>query len=1064
MKKLFGWLLMLAVCAVASAQTPPVTPPIPRVSNGNLAGLLYASNFGQWEIPSGNLGAYSWNAASYCYANTVSVTFHAFTVGTPITIVDTGNPSATEIVTPSQVTITPPTGNNLGSCAIVVTPVNPHTNFYFASATAGLQETLNWAGTNPYEIVLTPDWTLLGGTTAMITAAQGNANVSILDQRTASLVVYVWNGSQYVSSGGLLPSGCVVVANGRIACDLERNAAHWFDMRSYGAVCNGKYLGTGSSPWTSGTNDTAAFFAALVTPGTSGLAPIGGSMAEIPAAPYQAGNGAGASGTDSLCLVTPGQLIIPTLSQIYTIEGRGKLVSTIYDSTNSGTQVTAPGPLMQIGDNNANLQQTTELRAFALSGAPYDVFPNGVLNFFSDNISTIRDVSVFIGSNAPGSVGINTRQSTYQGEMKFENVAVFGQGNANYEKTIGMQLGSTGGGGNYDIVDTNIEDVFTAVDCNALGGNANLVHVSGGHFERINAYGAMAFNMHPCGLIVDGLDLRSGEIYLDSSSCCGSITLLPSAPDYPAVFVDNSVGNKFTQAVISPYSGATLRLNGDEQYKTPSAYLDTQFETFSGTEWATTNSSNITVSSYPTTAPAATTGQAIKVSSTGTWTSADNVSTTFAVAPSTDYEVVAVLPVTHSYDQAPTITVYDNYSSAIIAGPYTITPTGGAISPTNVDAGEYAVERFWVPASANATTWTVKLNTSAASQTFYVQYLGVNPSATVMASPVITGSGVCTGSGAVGAYCSIPGEDNGATPNTMKWVATVPGIPGGAFVRFHMQTSSSAVAPNCSLGGGTPIYFQASENRDFNIPLGYFPSQITCQDSSAPSSVTQNMVMSQISIVSNASTASGVFNTALTVAAPLPSDLGAVSQFNANRYISATALSPGMSWYGSVNKGYELGVMPFLSGGQDATLIYGSDLSSVNLSFYPHAVDQNDLTGMSTGFQFSNTQASFSRKLVFNTASGVCIQFSASAQCIGSWASSASGATAGVNAPPTGGTGATVPTGAGAWSSFNAVSTGTQVAGQVACIKAVATSSTPAVIGTCSGTVNATNGACGTCN
>ena len=43
-------------------------------------------------------------------------------------------------------------------------------------------------------------------------------------------------------------------------------------------------------------------------------------------------------------------------------------------------------------------------------------------------------------------------------------------------------------------------------------------------------------------------------------------------------------------------------------------------------------------------------------------------------------------------------------------------------------------------------------------------------------------------------------------------------------------------------------------------------------------------------------------------------------------------------------------------------------------------------------------------------------------------------------------------------------SSGTQVAGQVACIKAVATATTPVIIGTCSGTVNATTGTCGTCN
>jgi hypothetical protein len=217
MKKLFCWLLMLG-CAASFAQTPPVTPPLARTTEGNFAGLLYASNFGQWQVPQGNLGTYSWNSPSYCYANTVGVTFLAFKVGTPITIVDTGNPSATEIVTPTAVTITQPAPGNMGSCAINIAPVNPHTTYHYASATAGLQEAINWAGTTVYTVVLSPDWALLGGTTGMITAAAGNASVSIFDERTASAVVYTWNGSAYVATGGYLPTGCVASAVGNITC------------------------------------------------------------------------------------------------------------------------------------------------------------------------------------------------------------------------------------------------------------------------------------------------------------------------------------------------------------------------------------------------------------------------------------------------------------------------------------------------------------------------------------------------------------------------------------------------------------------------------------------------------------------------------------------------------------------------------------------------------------------------------------------------------------------------------------------------------------------------------
>ena len=205
-KKLIGLLALLA-CVVSAGAQSPVTPNVPRVSSGNVAGLLYASNFGQWQVPKGNLGQYSWNSSSYCYANTVGVTFPAFTVGTPLLLVDEVNSAVSEFVTPTIVTAIPAGPGTTGSCAITVAPVNPHTYFHFTSGTYGLQEAINWAGRNVYTVILTPDWALLGGTTGMITAATGNTSVSILDQRTAGAFVYTWNGSAYVQSGGNTPGG-----------------------------------------------------------------------------------------------------------------------------------------------------------------------------------------------------------------------------------------------------------------------------------------------------------------------------------------------------------------------------------------------------------------------------------------------------------------------------------------------------------------------------------------------------------------------------------------------------------------------------------------------------------------------------------------------------------------------------------------------------------------------------------------------------------------------------------------------------------------------------------------
>lgn len=171
---------------------------------GNTAGLLYASSFGQWSVPQGNTGPYSWSVPILCTVNAGgSILSPVFSVGTPITIKDS-NPANTEIVTPSRVTV------NGSGCSITVAPAHPHNNYILTSATAGLQESINYAQGLAYQVVLTPDWTRIGGTTGMITATRGNSNVSIIDERTALFISYTWNGSTYVATpaatGAVIPS------------------------------------------------------------------------------------------------------------------------------------------------------------------------------------------------------------------------------------------------------------------------------------------------------------------------------------------------------------------------------------------------------------------------------------------------------------------------------------------------------------------------------------------------------------------------------------------------------------------------------------------------------------------------------------------------------------------------------------------------------------------------------------------------------------------------------------------------------------------------------------------
>ncbi len=93
MKKLYLMLLLATLCAgFGFAQ---VTPTGAVQGIPNQAGILYASNFGQWQVPPGNLGQYSWKQSSFCYVGIPTgnpvLTMPAFTVGTPIEIVDTDN-------------------------------------------------------------------------------------------------------------------------------------------------------------------------------------------------------------------------------------------------------------------------------------------------------------------------------------------------------------------------------------------------------------------------------------------------------------------------------------------------------------------------------------------------------------------------------------------------------------------------------------------------------------------------------------------------------------------------------------------------------------------------------------------------------------------------------------------------------------------------------------------------------------------------------------------------------------------------------------------------------------
>lgn len=196
MKKL-NWLMACALGLVSPLAAQTANPGQPA----NIGNTLYASAFGGWSVPQGNNGPYSWSYSSACTnANSGGVTFQPFTVGDPIRIVDSSNPALSENVTVQAVNIT-------GSgCSISVNAVNNHQNFTLTSATAGLQEAINYSNqmiglTSPAAVVLiTPAWSKAGGVTSMILNAAGSNGVSLLDVRNAVLEPYIWNGTNYVAT------------------------------------------------------------------------------------------------------------------------------------------------------------------------------------------------------------------------------------------------------------------------------------------------------------------------------------------------------------------------------------------------------------------------------------------------------------------------------------------------------------------------------------------------------------------------------------------------------------------------------------------------------------------------------------------------------------------------------------------------------------------------------------------------------------------------------------------------------------------------------------------------
>src|ERR1700733_10057907 len=160
---------------------------------GQNAGQIVAAQYGEFKVTGLTLGGFSFPPAT-CQVSAGGKNFAAFSVGTPIKIVDS-NPNLTEVATPSSVYI--------GACSLNMATVYNHVPpFYLTSGTGGLQEAINANQTTngPNTILLNTEWYKLiapGNAATIIASVQGIADLGLEDITTTPYTFYQWTGSQY---------------------------------------------------------------------------------------------------------------------------------------------------------------------------------------------------------------------------------------------------------------------------------------------------------------------------------------------------------------------------------------------------------------------------------------------------------------------------------------------------------------------------------------------------------------------------------------------------------------------------------------------------------------------------------------------------------------------------------------------------------------------------------------------------------------------------------------------------------------------------------------------------
>ncbi|MGH9482603.1 MAG: hypothetical protein ACRD1L_10995, partial [Terriglobales bacterium] len=159
----------------------------------NLWGKLWASAFGQWSVqcltPVPTPGTYTLQLdGSNPPVLAGGPQIQPLASNAPL-LIDSGASQETATPTAVHCSWAP------GTCNVTVTLAKVHAlPFSVRSGTGGLQEAINFVSAPGGTVAVDPAWT---GTTAMITAAAGSANVQVEDDRGGAAIWYGWNGSGY---------------------------------------------------------------------------------------------------------------------------------------------------------------------------------------------------------------------------------------------------------------------------------------------------------------------------------------------------------------------------------------------------------------------------------------------------------------------------------------------------------------------------------------------------------------------------------------------------------------------------------------------------------------------------------------------------------------------------------------------------------------------------------------------------------------------------------------------------------------------------------------------------